>query len=375
MTRRLTHDELLGLFVRLVETPSPSGHERAVADLVLEYLRGCGLDPVEDLSAAQTGAGSGNILVSVPGRGEGTPILLGAHIDTVAVDGQVTAVVRDEAVFSDGRTILGADDKTAVTLLLALLHDLAAEPPAGRVDVVFTPSEEIGLVGAKAFSLADVPSRAGFVFDSSGSLGTIITAAPSQKYVKAVFHGVAAHAGIEPEKGRSAIAAAATAVAAMPLGRIDEMTTSNMGTIHGGSATNIVPETCRIEGEARSRDTVRLTAQVQSMVDAIQTGAALHGCDVTTEVIDAYTGFALDASALPARIAAAALRSIGLEPEIGATGGGSDVNVFNVKGLPSVNMAIGYEHVHTPAETMPLERLWQGYDLVHAIVAAAGGAA
>jgi tripeptide aminopeptidase len=374
VSRRSTRDDLLELFVRLVETPSPSGHERAVADLVISFMRECGLEPREDDSAPATGAASGNVTVVVPGRGTGTPILLGAHLDTVAVAAPIKAVVGDDAVRSDGETILGADDKTAVTILLALLRDLAAEPPAGRVEVVFTTSEEIGLRGAKAFALAESQARAGFVFDSSGPLGTIITGAPSQKTIRAEFRGVAAHAGIEPEKGRNAIAAAAEAVARMPLGRIDEMTTANVGTIYGGTATNIVAEKCSLEAEARSRDAARLAAQIQVMIDAVQAGAALHGCDVFTEVVDEYSAFALADGALPVQIAQAALTAIGVAPTIGATGGGSDVNVFNAKGMPSVNLSVGYENVHTPAELMPLDRLWQAYELVHAIVAAAGEA-
>jgi tripeptide aminopeptidase len=372
MSRSFSRDELLALFQRLVETPSPSGRERPLADLILDYVDDLGFTVSEDDSSAQTGANCGNILVTVPGRGSGTTILLGAHIDTVALSGPVTAVVRDDVVYSDGSTILGADDKTAVALLLALLRDLAVEAPAGRVEVVFTTSEEIGLRGAKAFDLTSVQARAGFVFDSSGPLGTIITAAPAQTSLTATFTGVAAHAGIEPERGRSAIAAAAAAIAAMPLGRIDEMTTSNVGIIRGGVATNIVPEHCTVEAEARSRDGARLAAQIQAMLDAAQAGAAAHDCDVTVDIAEQYAAFDLDAQQLPVRLATAAMRAIGLEPVIGATGGGSDVNVFNAKGLASVNLTIGYENVHTSAESMPLDRLWQGYELVHALVAAAG---
>ena len=372
MSRSFTADELLALFVRLVETPSPSGHERAVADLIIEYVRPLGLAFDEDDSAPLTGAGSGNILVTVPGRGEGTAILLGAHMDTVAVSGPITAVVREGIVRSDGTTILGADDKTAVALLLALLRDLAADEPPGCVEILFTTSEEIGLQGVKAFNMTSSSARAGFVFDGSGPLGGIVTAAPAQKTLTATFRGVAAHAGIEPQNGRNAIAAAAAAIERMPLGRIDEMTTGNVGVIRGGVATNIVPENCVVKGEARSRDVVRLAAQVQAMLDAAQSGAAEYGCDVTVDIVDEYAGFDLAPQALPARIAAAAIKAVGLEPVLGASGGGSDVNVFNAQGLSSVNLSIGYEDVHTSAESMPLDRLWQGYELVHALVAAAG---
>ena len=370
----MTHsgEQLLQLFLQLVRTPSPSGSERAVADLVLQHLRAVGLEPFEDGSAGQTGAGSGCIHVAVPGSGRGTPILLCAHLDTVTVAGPIVPVVADGVVRTDGSTILGADDKTAVAVLLALLADLAAQPPAGRVEALFTTCEEIGLHGAKAFDLARTQAAVGFVLDSSGPVGEVIVSAPSQRGITAEFHGVAAHAGIEPEHGRSAIAAAAHAIAGMKLGRIDEVTTANVGLIRGGAAVNIVPEYCVIEGEARSRDAASLAEQVQHMLDAIALGATEAGVDVTTSVQQQYESFVISEDALPARIAAEALRELGIEPRFVGTGGGSDVNVFNARGLPSVNLSAGYEKVHTPAEFMPLDGLRQAYDFARALVAVAG---
>jgi len=367
----ITREDLLSLFLQLVEIPSPSGSERSVADLVLTFLRDVGLEPLEDDTAAATGAGSGNVFVRVQGRGSGTPILLAAHMDTVAVTGVIRAVVEDGAVKSVGDTILGADDKTAVALLLMLLRELAAEPPLCDVEVLFTTSEEIGLRGAKAFDASRLAAQAGFVFDSSGPLGRIVTAAPAHKSLVADFKGVAAHAGIEPQKGRSAVVAAARAVAAMKLGRIDEATTANVGLISGGVATNIVPEHCRIEAEARSREPARLSAQIAHMLAAVNEAATLAGVDVATSVVDEYAAFDLEPEALPVRIAWRALQAVGLEPRLGATGGGSDVNVFNAKGLPSVNLDIGFEDVHTSAERMPVDRLLLGHRLVRALVDAA----
>ena len=361
-------DHLLALFVRLVEIPSPSGHERAVADFIMGYLRDAGLEPREDDSAAATGAGSGNIVVRVPGAGSGTPIVVAAHMDTVAVDGPIKAVVRDGVVRSAGDTILGGDDKAACTVLLAVLADLAKSPPQGGFEAVFSTCEEVGLRGAKALDLSALEARAGFVFDTTGPVGAVITEAPSQKTLTADFHGVAAHAGIAPEQGRSAIAAAAAAVAAMKLGRIDDATTANIGLISGGSATNIVPERCRIEGEARSRDAALLAAQIAHMVDAAQLAAGLAGIDAEIAVRDAFTGFSLDDDALPVRMACSALRELGIEPHIGASGGGSDVNVYNAGGLPSVNLSNGTEQIHTPDEYLPVDRLDDAYRLLHALL-------
>lgn len=364
--------DLLDLFVRLVETPSSSQSERAVADLVLAYLRDAGLDPVEDDSAPRTGSDAGNIHVVMEGRGRGVPILIGAHLDTIAVEGPIRAVVAEGVVRSEGETILGADNKCACAILMVLLRDLAREAPVGRVEAVFSTCEEVGLRGAKAFDLGAAQARAGFVFDSSGPLGEVITAAPSAKTLVAEFHGVAAHAGIAPEAGRSAIAAAGRAIALMSLGRIDEMTTANIGLIKGGVALNVVPEWCTVRGEARSRDEERLARQVGHMLDAFTLGANEVGVDVTTTVIDEYRGFSLAPDALPARLAQEALRRAGVEPRIAATGGGSDVNVFNEKGLPSVNLSVGMEKVHTHDEYLPVERLERAYEVLRALVRVAG---
>ena len=361
-------DRLLDLFVRLVEIPSPSGHERAVADFILGYLRDAGLEPAEDDSAALTGAGSGNIIVRLPGAGLGTPIVVAAHMDTVSVSGPIKAVVADGVVRSAGDTILGGDDKAACAVLLAVLADFAATPPPCGLEAIFSTCEEVGLRGAKALDLKALTARAGFVFDSTGPVGAVITRAPSQKMLTADFHGVAAHAGIAPERGRSAIAAAAAAVAAMKLGRIDAQTTANVGLISGGSAVNVVPEHCRIEAEVRSHDRAALVAQTAQLVDAVELAAGLAGIDVELTVRDAFAAFALDDDALPVRIACAALRDVGIEPRLTASGGGSDVNVYNAGGPPSVNLSVGMESVHTSDEYLPVERLDDAYRLLHALL-------
>ena len=365
-------DELRDLFVRLAGIRSPSLEEREMADAVKDFVRGVGLEAFEDASAALTGGDCGNLIVRLPGRGEGTPIALCAHLDTVPLDRAPTVIVENGVVRSDGETILGADDKAAVAALLLLLRDLALEPPAADVEFVFTAGEEIGLQGAKALDPASVAAAAVFVFDSEGEPGTMIAAAPTLKAIAAEFRGVAAHAGIEPQRGRSAILAAARALAAMDLGRIDDETTANAGLIAGGSAVNVVAERCMVRAEARSRDEQKLAAQVAGMVEAITVAAAETGVDVVIEVEEHYRGYAHAADALPVRIADAALAAAGLEARHVGSGGGSDANVFNARGLPSLTLGVGFERVHSPHECIRLERLEQLYRLGHALVRAAG---
>jgi len=354
-------DELRDLFVRLAGIRSPSLEEREMADAVMGFVRGVGLEAVEDASAALTGCACGNLIVRLPGRGEGTPIALCAHLDTVPLERPPKVIVENGVVRSDGETILGADDKAAVTVLLLVLRDLAQESPAADVEFVFTAGEEIGLQGARALDTASLGAAAVFVLDSEGEPGTMITAAPTVKAIAAEFRGVAAHAGIEPERGRSAILAAARALATMDLGRIDDETTANAGLIEGGSAVNVVAERCLVRAEARSRDAQKLAV-----------AAAQTGVDVEIDVQEHFRGYEHAADALPLRIAGAALAEAGLEARLIGGGGGSDANAFNARGLPALTLGVGFEHVHSPQECIRLERLEQLYRLGHALVRAAG---
>lgn len=368
-------EELRDLFVRLAGIRSPSREERELADVVTRFLRDVGLEVKEDDSAAVTGCACGNLIVRLPGRGEGTPLALCAHLDTVPLDRAPTVVVDDGVVRSDGQTILGADDKAAVAALLMVVRDLAREAPAADLEVVFTAGEEIGLQGAKALAPDALSAAALFVLDSEGAPGTVITNAPTLKAVNAEFRGIAAHAGIEPESGRSAVLAAARAVTGMQLGRLDHETTANVGIIQGGSAVNVVPGHCLVRGEVRSRDEAKLAAQLEQVLEAVALAAAETGVDVDVDVHEDYRGYRHAPDALPLRIAAAAMAEMGLEERLIGGGGGSDSNVFNARGLPAVTLGVGFEHVHSPREQITLAYLEQMYHLAHALVRAAGATA
>ena len=371
MSARATTDELLALFLELVAVPSPSGCERAISDLIQERLGAAGLSVSEDQSAAQTGLASGNLVATVRGTGGGLPIAFSAHMDTVPIDRAPTVVVENGVVATDGETILGADDKAAVTVLLQLAEDLAADPPAGDVTFVISAGEEIGLKGASALDVASVPAAACFVFDSEGPVGTLIMSAPTLKRLVVSFTGRSAHAGIEPEKGRSAVVAAARAVAGMRLGRIDAQTTANVGVIEGGSAVNVVPERCVVAAEARSRDEASLSAQVGHMVEACNLAAAETGVDVTVTIDEDFRGYDHDEESLPVRLALGAFAECGVEPLRTGGGGGSDANVFNLRGLPAVTLGVGFEDVHSSHERLAVARLADVYRVAHALVRAA----
>jgi tripeptide aminopeptidase len=368
-------DELRDLFVRLAGIRSPSREEREMADAVAHFLRDLGVAVEEDDSAVITGCACGNLIVRVPGRGEGTPLALCAHLDTVPLDRAPTVIVENDVVRSDGHTILGADDKAAVAALLLVVRDLAREAPAADVEVVFTAGEEIGLQGAKALAPDALCAATVFVLDSEGAPGTVVISAPTLKAVNAEFRGVAAHAGIEPENGRSAVLAAARAVAGMQLGRLDHETTANVGTIEGGSAVNVVPGRCLVRGEVRSRDEGKLAARLEQMLEAIALAAAETGVDVEVDVHEDFRGYRHAPGALPLRIAMAALAEIGLDERLIGGGGGSDSNVFNARGLPAVTLGVGFEHVHSPCEQIKLADMERMYHLAHALVRVAGATA
>lgn len=365
--------DVLGLFLELAAIPSPPGSERAVADRVTAYLDELGLAWDEDEAGPVVGSTMGNILCRLPGRREGgTPLLLCAHLDTVPPAGPIEPVVEDGVVRNAGGTILGADDKAAVAAMLEAARRMVVDglPHAG-VELLFTPKEEVGLLGAMAFDRGRLEAAAGFVYDQAAPIGEIILGAPSQKAIHVRFHGRASHAGMFPEEGRSAIAAAARAVADLRLGRIDDETTANVGVIEGGTARNIVPEWCSFEAEARSRDERKLAELVQEMIDAIAFAASLSDCTVEIDVQETYRGYEFRDTDPVIRLAQDGLRRAGYEPTTNFSGGAADANVFNERGLPCVNLANGMTDIHTPDERIAVADLEGMVEVTLGLVAAA----
>ena len=340
---------MLDRFVRLCEIASPTGEEREVADAVLEELRGYGVDVAEDASATPARAGAGNLIARVPGRGERW-VSFFAHLDTVPHDAPVEVARENGSFRSRGETILGADNKAAVTVLMELAARHVTQPAAVGLELVFTVAEEDGLRGAKELDTSALQAPFGYVLDHATPIGEVIVAAPTYKRLIAEFTGQEAHAGINPEDGHSAIAAASAAVAGMKLGRLDEETTANVGMIEGGTASNVVAGHCRILGEARSVDGERAAATIGEMVDACTWAAGEQSCDVDAQVIEMFRGYRLDPKSDAVRIASDALRARGHEPQLVATGGGSDANALMASGYETVLLANGTEANHTPQE-------------------------
>jgi tripeptide aminopeptidase len=324
-------DRLGDTFAQLCRIESPSGRERVCADWLSAELGRIGLEVQEDGAGPAVGSDAGNLLARIPGVGEDS-MLLCAHLDTVPLAAPVEPVIVNSGWENANNAILGADNKAAVAVLLELARRLtaAAQPPRVGIELLFTVCEEVSLRGSREFDVSRLTSRFGYVFDHATPIGEIVLASPTHYRVVADFHGRAVHAGIRPEDGRSAIAAAAAAIAAMRLGRLDGETTANVGTIEGGSALNVVPERCRLQAETRSLDAARAEAVATEMVDYLQDAANAHECDLDVTVQRMFEGYRTRRTAPAVALAERALRACGYEPTHIVTGGASDANSFQV---------------------------------------------
>jgi tripeptide aminopeptidase len=358
-------------FAMLCAIASPSGHERPCAERVAAELRSIGLEVEED--GGYAGSDAANLLARVSGRSSDS-ILLCAHMDTVPPLAPIEPVIVDGGWENANDGILGADNKAAVAVLLQLARRArAAEPPPGvGLELLFTVSEENGLHGAKAFDVGRLRSSFGYVIDHASPIGEIVVASPTYQKIVADIRGRAAHAGIRPEEGRSAILAAARAIGAMRLGRLDPDTTANVGVIRGGTATNVVPERCELEAEVRGIDDGHVEEVVTEMIDHLQDGANATECDLDVVVELMFKGYRIKGRPRELVVAERALGACGYEPRPIATGGGSDANALRAAGFPCTNLANGTERNHEPGERVSIDALEGMFEVAIALVDEAG---
>jgi len=377
----VNQQRLVDLFIELVKIDSPSGKEKRIADRVQEKLRRLGLEVSMDDAGSAFGGEAGNVFGVLRAKDRGrsgrpagsarparTPILC-AHMDTVRPAPGLEPRIEDGVIHSDGRNILAADDKAGVAAILealSVLHETGR--PHGDLRVLFTVGEEIGLFGARGVSQDELEGGLAFVFDSGSEVGTIIVDTPTEIDLTIRVIGKTAHAGVEPEKGVNAIHVAAKAMATLPTGRLDPETTLNFGVIHGGTATNIVPEDVTIEMETRSRNRTALDRLVREVEEAFRGKAAAAGATVDIKKEEAYQGFRLSEKDDVVRVAMGAIRRLGLEPRLSPRGGGSDANILNMRGVPAVNLGAGYDDDHTSRERIPIKQLVLAAELALAII-------
>ena len=365
----MAQDDVVSLFTELASVPSPPGDERAVADRVAGYMRDLGLDVSEDDAGSKIGSNAGNLYARVEATDGGTPLFLCAHLDTVPPEAGIDPVLEDGVIRNAAGTILGADNKSAVAVMLEATRRILSENrPHGGLELLFTPMEETGLHGAAAFDEERLHARIGYVYDQAAPIGEVILGAPYAHSMEVKIHGRAAHSGMYPEEGRSAIAAAAKAIADFKLGRVDEESSANVGLISGGTAGNIVPEWCSFLAEARSHDSQKLADLVREMLEAATFAASLEDCQVETEVHKSYNGYRFKRDDDAVRIASSALERSGFKPSYTLSGGAADANVFNERGLACVNLANGMAEIHTPDEHIAVADLERMVDVTLALV-------
>ncbi|MGN7479778.1 M20/M25/M40 family metallo-hydrolase [Solibacillus silvestris] len=361
---------LVDEFLQLVQIDSETKHEELIAPVLVEKLQQMGFDVLQDDAHTRNGHGAGNIIATLKGDDAIEPIYFTVHMDTVVPGKGIKPEVREDGyIYSDGTTILGADDKAGIAALFEMARRLKEKNIAhGTIQFIITAGEESGLVGAKELDPSTIIAKYGYAVDSDGKVGGIVVAAPFQAKVLTKVIGKTAHAGVAPEKGISAITVAAKAVAQMKLGRLDEETTANIGRFEGGQATNIVCDEVTILAEARSIDESKLHAQTAHMKETFERVAQQYGARAEVEVKLMYPGFRATEEDQVVKIAKAAVEAVGRTPQLGVSGGGSDANVIAGFGIPTVNLSVGYEEIHTTNERMPIEELEKLADLLEAII-------
>lgn len=362
-------DRLVNEFIEMVKVTSLSLKEGKFASLLAEKLKDLGFEVYIDKAGELAGGDTGNVLGRLKGTLDTQPVLLCAHMDTVVPGENINPIIRDGIIYSDGTTILGGDDKSGIAAILEAVRYIKENNiPYGDIEVAFTVCEESGMHGAKNLDYSWLKSKLAFVLDSGGNVGNVIVQAPAQFKTYSTIKGRAAHAGVAPENGISAIQVAAKAIENMKLLRVDEETTANIGSITGGGATNIVCDKVDLTMEARSLVRSKVEAQAKHMLECIENACREFGAEHETTQFLNYPEVNLKKDAEVVQLVEAAIRRIGLEPCLKSTGGGSDTNIMSGKGLQAVTLGIGMSNVHTTSECIAISDMQKTSQLVAAII-------
>ncbi|MBF0327805.1 MAG: M20/M25/M40 family metallo-hydrolase [Nitrospirae bacterium] len=353
----IDRQRLVETFTELIKINSPSFHERELAEYLARKLSliGC------EVSFQDYGESFNLIAYRKGGIKEASTLMLSAHMDTIEPTDGISFINDGELVRSIGNTVLGADDKSAIAQIIeavAAVHENKLHTCG--LEIVFTSAEEKGLCGAKNLDFGRIQSKHALVLDSGGSVGNIVVGAPSHHTYEMRVTGKAAHAGIEPERGISAIKCAAKIVAEVPDGRIDDVTTANIGIIKGGTATNVVPKEVVLNGEVRSHNIKTLESTKKRIFDAAEKVAAETGAVIEIKVKEEYNSFSIDKDDSYLKFLSEIFDSCGIKPAFTVTGGGSDANIFNGRGIKALNISNGMQKVHSTEEFIMLEDLYKG---------------
>jgi tripeptide aminopeptidase len=371
----MSTERLLASFIDLVRIDSPSGFEAEVAGHCAAELERMGFSVRFDASAALTGSNTGNLIAELSGTSPEAPTLvLSAHLDCVEPCRGVEPVMIDGVISSAGDTVLGADDKAGIAAIFeGVVRTIENGSVRGDIRVILTVAEECGLKGAKALDPQDATADLCLVLDADGEPGGIVVGAPTHYTFVAEFTGTAAHAGVAPERGSSALLMASRAVASMELGRLDSQTTANVGTIEGGTATNVVPARVTLTGECRSLDARRVVEVREAMHSTMKEAAASLGGEVDVAWTKEYEAFRTPEDSPTIAVMRAACEDAGLTPRLFTTGGGSDGSVFAERGTPTLVLSCGMDSVHSTDERISVADLEALARLVHASIVRLAG--
>ncbi|NOX35313.1 MAG: M20/M25/M40 family metallo-hydrolase [Deltaproteobacteria bacterium] len=356
-------------FQTLVEIDSLSRREWDVAVEIEKILTGMGAEVCYDTAAEHVGGNCSNLVARFKGTVDADPIFLSGHMDTVGPGEGIKVLFEDGVFKSDGTTILGADDKSAIAIILEVMDVIFENnidyPP---VEIIFTVCEEIGLLGAKYFDYSLIDSKFGYILDTSDTRG-IVTRAPAANKIAIKIYGKAAHAGVAPENGLNAISVASKAISGLELGRIDDETTCNLGTIKGGVATNIIPDSVEIRGEARSHDVEKLKRVTDNIVNAFQVAAEEFKNSSGLPKVEAIIENDFFNTNIPEdhrviRLARKAAGNIGMTLASKTVGGGADANIFYGKGIAAGVLGTGMADVHTLNESVDIRDMENSANLV-----------
>jgi len=345
-------------FLHLISINSPSGKEGQLANYLKERLTEFGAIVFEDDSTSVTGSDTGNLVAQYPGDQSKPSILLAAHMDTIASTEGMVPQIKDGVIYSDGKNILGADDKAGIAVILGVLSYLQEDKSIshGPVEILFTVKEETGLIGIKNLGYS-LQSKFGYVLDGDGPVGTLVNASPSHIMLDLTIEGKAAHAGLAPESGINAIVVAARAIGGLNSGRLDEETTSNFGIINGGKGRNIVADQVEVKAEVRSRNRKKLDLETDKIIGFFQKTTREHQAGLNYNKVLAYDAFAIDPKHPVLAYAIQAGEKLGLEINIKATGGGLDANILNARGVTCVALGLGNDNPHTNEEYAVIDEL------------------
>ncbi|MBI4350869.1 MAG: M20/M25/M40 family metallo-hydrolase [Elusimicrobia bacterium] len=380
MTPAINEKRMVQLFCDLAKITSLSGKEGAIARRLSILLKFMGAEVDIDEAGRRMGGETGNVIARFPGTAPGEPFLLSAHMDTVGPAENVRPRVAGGRITSDGTTVLGADCKAGIAVILEVVKTLDENKiPHPPLEAVFTISEEMALLGAKYLDYSRLRSRYGLIFDNEQALENVITSAPAADSMEIKVYGAASHSGVAPEKGISAIKVVSSAIAGMKLGRIDSQTTANIGFISGGNAINIVPPLVELSGEARSHDPAKLRRQTRHMEDCLRKAVKKIKVRADGKLITPryeflvqrkFPNLRIDKTNPVLPLIAAAMREEGLRMKPSASGGGTDGNILYGHGIKAPILSTGMRDVHTTGEYLDLKDFFGCARLTLKVIAA-----